>query len=619
MRSIASLAVLAGLVGSAPVSAAQAASAPSAEAIAPAMPGTCDPADCATYVLNVPVAPTDAAFGSVPNSTVDLRVDFPAPWTALRCGDDFGVVVRDGSGGDGLAIPRWTCRPSGRGLHFSGPSAKDSADAPVRFLFRAVSGGPSDPLTAVDGLRGGFIDLTQTYLDGEQQRLRAPRQFQFGRLAESAADPVTVRLPAFWLAPTCFSPTNLAGSAVSGWTCALTPDVGPQPRFTVRWTNAAAGAARDFQFLAYSSRRTPLELPLSITAAGPVGQLRDLRYNDGQIQTVLLAHLRPGFRKPKPSPSATSGYGSSQHDKGRRDCTPYRIDSSATANVNGNPAPAVTANPTSGNVTNNFFGFGNNPGFSVNQNTTQFGVDPNCVAPNVIVDPCAGAYFGRYGHGRFGPRRDDVPSACYGPFGDRRERPSAPEPVAVNRVGEHCIPSRNHMGRPLPPGEFDRLYGGGGQLAPPVDRPPMGPGNRADRSYARVPLKPAADPNDPPVLLVSPEDGSTVQRAPGSNDDRVIVAPPNANPRPSIRALLPESQQGGGYVPPQAPPMDMPQLAPEAIPYCEEDLPATGADGSTGPVLKMAVGALGIGVAMVLAAVYWRRNAPRHDWYSGGA
>lgn len=545
---------LAWTLGGAPAAAPGAAASASAPA-APAVPALPNPApevcpDCQVYVVNVPLEPTKESWGSFPNTTVSVEVDLPTDWSSVECGDEYGVVARDGSTEDGLAVAGWTCKEKKGTLRFSGPRVTDSAGAAVRFLFQAESPGPTDPATP---LAAGFIDVLQTYLDGEQQLRRGAKQMLATRPQAQSTLPATVWLPPKWIVADCSVPYNAVGDPLTGWNCAL--DLLAGEKYRARWTPVVNNPpqARLFYFHAFTKKNDPEPDPVSL---GNVDKLIDVMFEDGQIPTVRLAHVRPGFRKtpstvsPTPRPSSA---GKSKRDKKPYD-EDYDFEDCQQAGL------LTVASPSVNRVD---FPFGPPPGYPGFGWYGNYG-DP-CAPPRVVIDPCAGKYFSEFGHGRFTPRRRPVASAC------------------------------------LPPEEREPQYAG--IAAPPpaptcIPRPGRDDAERADRSYRRPALRPAADPTDPPVVMIPPGDADTVARLRGA-EDRVLATRATPSPEPTLAALLPEA----------------PVADPAALPYCEEeDLPKTG--GNSVPLLKLALGALAIGSALVAGAVYWRRHTYRERWYS---
>ncbi|MGQ0845349.1 MAG: hypothetical protein ACT4QF_14575 [Sporichthyaceae bacterium] len=498
---------------------------------------------CKTYVVNVPLEPTEETWGRFPNTTVNLRVELPPEWFSVRCGDEFGIVARDGTTVDGQAVAGWRCKKSGRTLRFDGPRLADVDAAAVRFLFQARTPGPTPPSMP---LTAGFVDVLQTYLDGEQQLRRGAKQMLATRSPAQSTLPATLWLPRRWTVADCSVPYSSVGDPVTGWNCRIDPLAGE--KYRVRWTPAIKPApqARLFYFHAYTKETEPPENPVSL---GNVTKLVDLMFEDGQIPTVRLSHVRPGFRKapstasPTPRPAREPREGKKKKFSDEDECLPAGLFTIASPSLNRVDFP-----------------YGPPPGYPGFGWYGEYG-DP-CAPPRVVVDPCAGKYFSESGHGRFQSKRRPVASACLPP----EERAPHPDYApAVAPPQEYCLP-----------------------------RTAREPEERADRSYRR----PALDPT-PPVVMVPPGDADTVARFPADSEERVLVASATPSPEPTLRALLPEDE---------AP-------ATAAVPYCEEELPRTG--GSSTPVLKLAVGVLAIGSALVLGAVYWRRHTYRERWYSG--
>jgi hypothetical protein len=99
-------------------------------------------------------------------------------------------------------------------------------------------------------------------------------------------------------------------------------------------------------------------------------------------------------------------------------------------------------------------------------------------------------------------------------------------------------------------------------------------------------------------------------RADRSAERRILDPSPDPTPAPTSQALAPQ----------QAPAFTPPVMAPRA-PFCdisdhpggESHLPGAGAESN--PLLRVAMLLSGIGAALLAGAVYWRRHAPRPDWY----
>jgi len=87
-----------------------------------------------------------------------------------------------------------------------------------------------------------------------------------------------------------------------------------------------------------------------------------------------------------------------------------------------------------------------------------------------------------------------------------------------------------------------------------------------------------------------------------------IMLPPNPNPQPTLQALLPEQQQPGMVAAPPTDPDDDCVLADSS------DLPGTGAHSK--PILRIGLMVLGVGIALVFGATYWRRHAPTGLWFN---
>jgi hypothetical protein len=499
---------------------------------------------CKTYVVNVPLEPTEETWGPFPNTTVSLRIELPREWRSAGCGDEFGIVARDGTTVDGQAVAGWRCTQSGSSLRYTGPRLADSTGAAVRFLFQAQAPAATDPAAP---LSAGFVDVLQTYLDGEQQLRRGAKQMLATRPPAQSTLPATVWLPKTWTVPDCSVPFNSVGDAITGWNCRVDELAGQKSR--VRWTPAIKPVpqARLFYFHAFTKETDPPENPASL---GNVTKLVDLMFEDGQIPTVRLSHVRPGFRKAPSTASPTPRPARAPREKKIRsdadDCMPAGLFTIASPSLNRVDFPYAPA-----------------PGYPGFGWYGEYG-DP-CAPPRVVVDPCAGKFFSESGYGRFKSNRRPVASACLPP----EER--APEPRYVPSIAAPA------------------------QTCVPIERAPDG---RADRSYRRPALAPAADPT-PPVVMVPPKDADTVARFPAGAGDRVLVASADPSAEPTVRALLPEDDDA---------------VAAAGLPYCEEVLPRTG--GGSAPVLKLAASALAIGAAMVLGAVYWRRHTYRERWYS---
>ncbi len=505
-------------------------------------------------MVNVPLEPTREIWGPFPNTTVSVVVDLPGNWSAARCGDEYGVVARDGTTEDGLAVAGWECTKKKGKLRFEGPRLADSTGAAVRFLFRAFSPGPTSPAKP---LSAGFIDVLQTYLDGEQQLRRGAKQMLATRSSAQSTLPATVWLPPKWIAPDCGVPYSAVGDPLTGWNCAI--DLLAGEKYRVRWKPVLNNPpqARLFYFHAFTKDNDAEPNPVSL---GNVTKLIDVMFEDGQIPTVRLAHVRPGFRKapstvsPTPRPTVTVAARSRGDRRDGRDYeeADYDFEDCQQAGL------MTVASPSVNRVD---FPYGPPPGYPGFGWYGNYG-DP-CAPPRVVIDPCAGKYFSEFGDGRFKPRRRAVASACLPP----NERAPEYAPIAAP-PRPSCIPV---------PGRDDE--------------------ERADRSHRRAPLSAAVDPSGPPVVMVPPGDGDTVARLRGQQD-RVLATTATPSPLATVRALLPEAAAADQ----------------SSVPYCDDDLPKTG--GNSTPVLKIALGALAIGGALVLGAVYWRRHTYQERWYS---
>ncbi|MGQ0463962.1 MAG: hypothetical protein ACT4QG_01455 [Sporichthyaceae bacterium] len=520
---------------------------------------------CTEFVIDLPAEPTTTTWGTEANLTAEALVTFPTGWSGLTCGDQYGVVARvaDEDTG-GLPVLGWRCTSSLNSLRFVGPRGTSIEDSGQRLLFRALSPGP------VVGIGAGFVEVVQTFQDGERQRRRGIKQMQAGRPADNA-NSVTVDLPPDWTGA-CADPLEVGAGfpalPVDGWSCSETPGTGDHPRFRLRWEGTTP--ARLFYFDAITKVDPPVLTPLGMF--GPT-QLRDMMFLDGEIGTELVAYLKRGtIPGPTPGPTATA----SPTPTPRIACNPNggQIDTgnNGANNFNNGFNNQLTVTGAQGNSQTFTNGVPNNGLINANPG---YGPGDPCAPPVVVLDPCSGEIFTKEGPSRFDSEDRVLPPGCAYPGSGTGPMPKPePVPVAVHH-GQACIP-----------------------------RPALAaPGDRASRAHHRAPLRPGVEPT-PPIVMVSPEDGSSVQRPPGSNDDRVLVAPPNANPEPSVRALLPEVQDPGVVPLPSV--LENPQ-----VPYCDDvALPDTGGRGM-GTVGQLALMALGVGGALTAGALYWRRNTPR--------
>lgn len=587
---------------------------------------------CEEFVLDLTdVDPTEDAFGTEVNSTVDVLVKFPPGWSSLACGDQYDVVARNEAVGGGVPVPGWRCsEPGFDTLRFSGPGAATVEDSAQRFLFRAFSPGP------LNGLSAGFVDLVQTFRDGEQQRRRGFKQLQARRIdpPDDAETLVRVDLPPDWtarcldadgnpvaeIATTARVGAGVAGIQEDGWTCTPIPGTGTNPRFRVEWTDGTiSGRARFYYFEGVSAQDPPRLTPLSALAdpddadPGPMRlRLRDLMFADGQIRTALIAVLEPSTITPAPTPSPAVTITATPKPKASyQPLCPTPTPGSQAGSVPppaGYPwgyqaAPGYQEGPfvypyqpprPPGQVPFPGYPFGVSPGID------GLAHDP-CAPPTVIIDPCAGEVFTKNGSRRYLPEDRELPPGCAYPDHDYDH----PQEIAY-RGDRACVPTRPSVHATDGPPPRPTLSpapprpGATRSAAPVPSRRPTAqarPGAleggyshepyKADRSYRRPPLRPAVEPT-PPVVLVPPGDTGATAPVPGSAEARILFTSPNPSPAPTVRALLPESV--------------------DQLPYCD-DLPRTGGDSM--PLLRMALLTLGLGSALLAGAFYWRRNAPR--------
>lgn len=593
-----------GLMAALPGGPAAAAMGPVQVAVMPIVLPAAPPAPCPgckDFVLNLPPTPTTDTYGEDANSTAELSITFPSGWSGITCGDKYGVFVRDdGDVAGGIPVPGWRCTAGMNSLRFLGPTFDSLEESGQRFLFRALTTGPINAPEPVDILNAGFIDMIQTYKDGEQQKHRARKQLQARRPA-NLGTAVRIDLPADWRG-VCDDPTAAATAAniPVDRACATTEGAGDHPRFRLDW--ATGDPARFFYFEAWTLLDpAPASAPPDLVN---VTNLRDMMFENGEIETELVAVLRQGtpFVAASPRPTVTI----SPSAKPRIECNPNGGSVNTNNGVNGfnngfnnqfNTGNQVSITGSQGNTLN--FPGPNNSGI---YGSTANGPGDPCTPPVVVLDPCSGEIFTKEGPSRYAPEDRDLPPGCAYPGSDTGPMPVEPVVLQYEKNGNACLPRNQNPS----------LAGPGVPEQPSPPGPVVGDGrgwehepNRASRSHRRAPLRPAAEPT-PPVIMISPEDGG-VQRAPGSNDDRVIVAPPNANPEPSLRALLPDAAPPAAVAPPPA--MDR-----TPIPFCDDvALPGTG--GGSLP-MKMALAALAVGGTLTAGAVYWRKNAPRGMRYS---
>lgn len=558
---------------------------------------------CEVFVLNVPLEPTRTPFGREPNTTVRVKATLPGGWSKASCGDVYGVVARDATTEDGLAVAEWQCDQSKNTLRFWGPPEGETSGAAVRFNFRARSPGPTSP---ANPLAAGFIEVTQTYADGEVQRRRGAKQLLATRPPAQTSKDATVWLPPDWIVPDCSVPFNAVGDSVTGWNCRV--DVLAGSKYRVRWTkvsgkNSGKNHARLFYFHAFTKQHPfktaehrphkshkkpgfdktypfPYQQgfdstypfpkqgrPVTPVSFAGLTKVIDLMFEDGHIPAVLIAHLRAGDPPPptySPTPQATVIVRPKGERKRKYD------DPCLPAGVYSNP----TSTPRPGSVE---FPYGPPPGYPGFGWYGSYG-DP-CVPPRVVVDPCAAKYFSEQGHGRFKPEPREVASACHPPETDEGEVPGV------------------HDGPQEPFYDSEAVHPREGCILRPGQRPD---GDRGDRAHHRAPLAPVVDPTPAPAAPADRESGAG---ASGDFDERVrgLVSSTTPSPQPTIRALLPEQ----------------PAAALEPAPglmYCD-DLPRTG--GRSAPVFQLALAVIVIGAVLVLGAVYWRRYSYRERWYSG--
>ncbi len=606
--------------------AAKAAAAPAAPALPPLCPG------CSDFVLDLPAEPSNEDFGTQENTTVDVQVTFPSGWSGLACADKYNVIARraivDVDDQQDVPVPGWRCSvPSLNTLRFTGPGIAELDDSAQRFMFRGRS--PSqivDKNSPFSGaLTAGFVEITQTFRDGEQQRRRGIKQMQARRdmstkrgvpvaltATEIALYTTWVDLPPDWIGE-CATLNNepdgtpkvgnISRIRAANWDCGPIPGTGSNPRYRVQWApESTADSGRYFDFNAYTKLDQPTLVPFTGTGLPQgVDRVRDLMFVNGEIRTALVAYLKPGTVTPSPTPSSSTGAGTTTAATASPlpTVTPSYQPLCPTPTPGFNTvAPGTGTIPLTGQLGYPYgyaqpgapgypegpFVYPYNPiqppgkvpfpGFplAVGPGIDGLAHDP-CAPPTVVLDPCAGEVFTKNGSRRYLPEDRELPDGCAYPVGEDGG------PVAYYD-GQACLPHKPSPEagyRPDGPPDPEQLEGPGPQQP-----------DRADRSYQRRALRTAVEPT-PPVIVVPPGDRGSTARVPGAPDERLLLTSPNPSPAPTIQALIPEAP----------------------LPYCEDlDLPHTGAGGFS-VLLRLALLTLGLGTALIAGAMYWRRHAPQ--------
>jgi hypothetical protein len=313
---------------------------------------------------------------------------------------------------------------------------------------------------------------------------------------------------------------------------------------------------------------------------------------NGEIRTGLVAYVKLGTTTPSPTPAAASTNSPSPNP------TPSHQALCPTPTPGFNTAVPQTGTYPSGQYPQYYpYGYPQPgapgyqegpyvfpyspiqppqpvpfPGFpmAVGPGIDGLAHDP-CAPPTVVLDPCSGEVFTKNGSRRYLPEDRELPDGCAYPVG--------PDDGPISYYqGQPCITAK-----PGPPPSRDPAHGPPGLGTGDGSHEP----NRASRSYQRAPLKPAADPT-PPVVIVPPNDTTSTARVPGAPEERLLLTTPGPSAAPTVQALIPD----------------------EPLPYCEDlALPYTGAGGF--PMLRLGLLTVGTGSALVAGALYWRRNAPQ--------
>ncbi|MGQ0845343.1 MAG: hypothetical protein ACT4QF_14545 [Sporichthyaceae bacterium] len=587
-----------------------AAVAPAAPAPAPAQP--CP--GCDDFALDLPAEPSEDSFGTQDNTTVEVEVTFPSGWSQLTCADKYDVVARRALAQD-VPVTGWRClMPSPNTLRFTGPGIADVEDSAQRFLFRGRAPSPINDnapgFSAV--LTAGFVEILQTFRDGEQQRHRGMKQLQ-ARLDQPTPATLVVNdeflwvdLPPDWTgACATLGDEPKVGLGVAQilageWDCDAIPGVGDHPRFRVQWKpeDTTPGQARFFDFDAVTKLDQPTLAPLTAgrpTAVNPVDRLRDLMFVDGEIRTARIAYVKRGTVTAPPTSTPAPAASASATPR----ITPSYQPLCPTATPGFNTVPPVTgtlpqpyplgySQPIAPGYPEGPFVYPYNPvqppgqvpfpgyPYAVGPGIDGLAHDP-CAPPTVVLDPCAGEVFTKNGSRRFLPEDRELPDGCAYPF-ERREG------AIGNYRGESCLINKPSPSAGHPPGHGRDGSGAG------YDRGP----HRADRSHHRLPLLPAPIDPTPPVVVVPPGDRTSTARVPGAPDERILLTSPNPSPAPTLQALIPD----------------------EPLPYCEDLALLPHAGGNSFGLLRLALATVGLGAALLAGAVFWRRHAPRGMRYS---
>lgn len=609
LRLLAGLGVLVWVVTALPVGpAAEAAGTRPAAVpavVVPACPG------CDDFTLSVPADPSEDGFGSEDNTTVEVVVRFPSGWSGLTCADKYGVVARrtlDPAAPSDVPVPGWRCQATDLNtLRFRGPGIAAVEDSAQRFTFQGRSPGQISASYPGFGsaLATGFIEIVQTFRDGEQQRRRAMKQLEARRQAPTDALTTFVDLPPDWTGVCSRIGTqakvgmNAAKILADGWLCDEIPGTGAHPRSRVQWVpclTALTGCpsplvvedARYFDFEAFTAQEQPTLTPFTavdLVLPDRVDRIRDLMFVSGEIRTARIAYVRAGTITPAPTSTATPGTTASPSPsptptRNYQATCPTPTPGLSTANLPAPgypfgyaPAPGYQEGPyvypyTHPNLPGGGYPFPGYP-FAAGPGIDGLAHDP-CAPPTVVLDPCNGEVYTKNGVRRYRPEDAELPEGCS----------LAPElrsqPISY-RGTQACITTKPEDPGARPPDDFDP------ELGPPEAR--------ASRSNQREPLAPNPVPTGPPTIMVPARDAAQVTPVPGS-DERILTVTAGPTPAPTIRALLPDVSE---------------------LPYCE-DLPDTGSN--SGGLLRLALLTFALGCSLLGGAMYWRRRSPHGVRYT---